>query len=374
MRASYRWRPPNRAKVTEIEESKDLTSLSLDEHIRNLKVHEMITKKDSKIVKAKGERRSLALKAKNESSNEECSTFGSEDEEYAMAVRDFKKFFKRRGRMSKPPKEKNQRALVGGSWSDIGEEDDEKVKDEACLMAYTSSEICLRIDLEPEEWIIDSGCYKHMTGNQKLFSTYKAYNGGNVIFGSNLRGNIIGKEPKNVNETLKDESWIIAMQEKLNQFIANDVWKLVPHPKSTTIIGTKWMYSNKLDENGVVSRNKARLVAQGYNQQEGIDYDETYAPIARLESIRILLAYACALDFKLFQIDVKSAFLNGFINEEKQTALAISMIEAEYISVGKACQQALWMKQALIDYYIRLDDVPIMCDNKGAIELSKNPV
>nr|GEW13761.1 copia protein [Tanacetum cinerariifolium] len=73
---------------------------------------------------------------------------------------------------------------------------------------------------------------------------------------------------------------------------------------------------NKLDENGVVSRNKARLFAQGYNQHEGIDYDETYASVARLESIRILLAYACALDFKLFQMDVKSAFLNGFINKE----------------------------------------------------------
>ncbi|GJU85200.1 copia protein [Tanacetum coccineum] len=287
-----------------------------------------------------------------------------------------------------------------------------------------------------------------------------------------------------------------------------------------TIIGTKWVYRNKLDENGVVTRNKARLVAQGYNQQEGIDYDETYAPVARLESIRILLAYACALDFKLYQMDVKSAFLNGFINEEvyvaqppgfidfakpnyvyklkkalyglkqapkawydrlkaflikhnysmgmvdntlftkkkdsnliivqiyvddiifgstcqemcddfakimhdefemrlwypkgsdietivyadsdhagdyvdrkstsgvctfmgccltswfskKQTALAISTTEAEYVSAEKACQQALWMKQALIDYGVRLDDIPIMCDNKGAIDLSKNPV
>ncbi|GJX92311.1 retrovirus-related pol polyprotein from transposon TNT 1-94 [Tanacetum coccineum] len=118
-------------------------------------------------------------------------------------------------------------------------------------------------------------------------------------------------EPKNVNEALGDESWIVAMQEELNQFIANDVWELVPQPKNMTIIGTKWVFRNKLDENGVVSRNKARLVAQGYNQQEGIDYDETYAPVARLESIRILLAYACALDFKLFQMDVKSAFLNG---------------------------------------------------------------
>ncbi|GJY88086.1 retrovirus-related pol polyprotein from transposon TNT 1-94 [Tanacetum coccineum] len=78
-----------------------------------------------------------------------------------------------------------------------------------------------------------------------------------------------------------------------------------------TIIGTKWAFRNKLDENGIISRNKVRLVAQGYNQQEGIDYDKTYAPVARLESIRILLAYACALDFKLFQMDVKSAFMNA---------------------------------------------------------------
>ncbi|GKA48956.1 copia protein, partial [Tanacetum coccineum] len=264
-------------------------------------------------------------------------------------------------------------------------------------------------------------------------------------------------EPKNINEALKDESWVIAMQEELNQFVSNDVWELVPNPMDMTIIGTKRVFRNKLDENGVVSRNKARLVAQGYNQQEGIEYDETYAPVARLESIRILLAYACALDFRLFQIDVKSAFLNGFINEEaryhvclcarfqedpktshleavkrifryvkgtthlglwypkgsdietivyadsdhagdyvdrkstsgictfmgccltswfskKQTALAISTTEAEYVSAGKACQQALWMKQALVDYGIRLDDIPIMCDNKGAIDLSKNPV
>ncbi|GJR60333.1 retrovirus-related pol polyprotein from transposon TNT 1-94 [Tanacetum coccineum] len=107
-------------------------------------------------------------------------------------------------------------------------------------------------------------------------------------------------EPKNVNEALTDDSWIVAMQEELNQFIANDVWELIPQPRNMTIIGTKWVFRNKLDKNGIVSRNKARLVSQGYHQQEGIDYDETYALVARLESIRILLAYACALDFKLF--------------------------------------------------------------------------
>ncbi|GKC22107.1 retrovirus-related pol polyprotein from transposon TNT 1-94 [Tanacetum coccineum] len=344
--------PKWRAKVTAIEESKDLTTLSLDELIGKVKVHEMIIKKDSEIFKAKGERKSLALKAKKESSDEECLTSGSEDEEYALAVKYFKNQEKRKihpnnliGECPKPPKDNNKRAFIGGSWSDSGEEEDEKAKDETCLMAQASNKICLGVDLEPDEWIKDSGCSKHMTGNRKLFSTYKAYNGGNFIFGGNLRGNIIGKgqicdnkcrvtfsehdseitkdgkvigrellhmdifgpfavrsyggnlytlvtvddysrmdhgrefdkevqfgefcnanEPKNVNEALQDKSWIIAMQEELNQFVANNVWELVPQPKNMTIIGTKWVYMNKLDENSVVSPNKARLVAQGYNQ------------------------------------------------------------------------------------------------------------
>ncbi|GJT52051.1 retrovirus-related pol polyprotein from transposon TNT 1-94 [Tanacetum coccineum] len=208
---------------------------------------------------------------------------------------------------------------------------------------------------KPNEWIKDSGCSKHMTGNRKLFSTYKAYNGGNVVFGSNLRVNIIGKEPKNVNEALGDESWIVAMQEELNQFVANDVWELVPQPRNMTIIGTKWVFRNKLDENGIVSRNKARLVAQGYNQQEGIDYDETYAPVARLESIRILLAYACALDFKLFQMDVKSAFLNGFINEEVYVAQPPGFIDFEKPDHVYKLKKALYgLKQAPKAWYDRL--------------------
>ncbi|GJW63713.1 retrovirus-related pol polyprotein from transposon TNT 1-94 [Tanacetum coccineum] len=193
--------PKWRAKVTAIEESKDLTSLSLNELIGNLKVHEMIIKKDSEIVKAKGERKYLALKAKKESSDEECSTSESEDEEYAMAVRDFKKFFKRRGRFVRQPRNdkktfqrsRDDKNGKRSSLSDSGEEYDEKAKDETCLIAQASNEICLGVDLEPDEWIKDSGYSKYMTGNRKLFSTYKAYNGGNVIFSSDLRSNNIAK-------------------------------------------------------------------------------------------------------------------------------------------------------------------------------------
>jgi hypothetical protein len=105
------------------------------------------------------------------------------------------------------------------------------------------------------------------------------------------------------------------MQEELNNFKRNEVWSLVPHPKQN-VVGTKWVFRNKQDEHGVVTRNKARLVAKGYAQVTGLDFEETFAPVARLESIRILLAYAAHYSFKLFQMDVKSAFLNGPIKEE----------------------------------------------------------
>nr|GEV44661.1 cytochrome P450 71A8-like [Tanacetum cinerariifolium] len=136
--------PKCRAKVIAIEESKDLTSLSLDELIGNMIVYEVIIKKDYEMVNGKREQnRSLALKAKKESSDEDRSTSDSEDEEYAMAVRDFKKFFKRRGRFecSKLSRNYNQRAFVGGSWSDSDGDDEEKTKDDKCLMANTSNEV-----------------------------------------------------------------------------------------------------------------------------------------------------------------------------------------------------------------------------------------
>ncbi|GJR78300.1 retrovirus-related pol polyprotein from transposon TNT 1-94 [Tanacetum coccineum] len=121
-------------------------------------------------------------------------------------------------------------------------------------------------------------------------------------------------EPKKLTEALEEKGWIIAMQEELTQFERNKVWTLVPKPHGKTIIGTKWIWKNKMDENGGVIKNKARLVAQGYNQQEGIDYEETFAPVARLEAIRIFLAYAAYMDFMVYQMDVKSVFLNGKIS------------------------------------------------------------
>jgi hypothetical protein len=122
-------------------------------------------------------------------------------------------------------------------------------------------------------------------------------------------------EPFRVEEVLLDPDWVLAMQEELNNFKRNEVWSLVPRPKQN-VVGTKWVFRNKQDEHGVVTRNKARLVAKGYAQVAGLDFEETFAPVARLESIRILLAYAAHHSFRLFQIDVKSAFLNGPIERE----------------------------------------------------------
>ncbi|GJW88032.1 putative ribonuclease H-like domain-containing protein [Tanacetum coccineum] len=123
-------------------------------------------------------------------------------------------------------------------------------------------------------------------------------------------------EPKKISEALEDESWVDAMQEELLQFEIQKVWVLVDLPYGKKAIGTKWVYRNKKDERGVVVRNKARLVAQGHRQEEGIDYDEVFAPVARLEAIRIFLAFASYMGFVVYQMDVKSAFLYGKIDEE----------------------------------------------------------
>ncbi|KAL8157755.1 hypothetical protein AgCh_002454 [Apium graveolens] len=137
-------------------------------------------------------------------------------------------------------------------------------------------------------------------------------------------------EPKNAQETVVDEHWYVAIQEELNQFERCDVWELVPPPRDAKIIGTRWVFKNKKDEDGNIIRNKARLVAQGYNQQEGINYDETYALVARLEAIQISMAFAAHKKFKLYQMDVKSAFLNGYLKVEVYVKQPPGFIHEKY--------------------------------------------
>jgi hypothetical protein len=145
------------------------------------------------------------------------------------------------------------------------------------------------------------------------------------------------------------------MHEELENFERNQVWELVDPPPNCKPIGTKWVWKNKEGENGEVVRNKSRLVAQGYSQKEGIDYEETFAPVARLETIRILLAFSVAKGFKLYQMDVKSAFLNGFLEEEVYVKQRPGFESVEFPHRVYRLRNALYgLKQAPCSWYCHL--------------------
>ncbi|KAA0037650.1 gag-pol polyprotein [Cucumis melo var. makuwa] len=162
-------------------------------------------------------------------------------------------------------------------------------------------------------------------------------------------------EPTSVENAFKDEYWINAMQEELLQFKRNNVWTMVPKPDGANVIGTKWIFKNKTDESGSIIRNKARLIAQGYAQVEGVDFDETFALVARLEAIRLLLSISCFRKFKLFRMDVKSAFLNGYLNEEVYVAQPKGFVDSEFPQYVYKLNKALYgLKQAPRAWYERL--------------------
>ncbi|KAJ9557676.1 hypothetical protein OSB04_012290 [Centaurea solstitialis] len=159
-------------------------------------------------------------------------------------------------------------------------------------------------------------------------------------------------EPKNVSQALDDSDWLLAMQEELLQFKRNKVYRLVPRPQDKSIIKTKWIFRNKKDESELIVRNKARLVAKGYSQQEGIDYDETFAPVARIEAIRIFLAYAAHKNIKVFQMDVKSAFLNGVLHEEVYIEQPEGFVDPDFPDHVCILDKALYgLKQAPRAWY-----------------------
>ncbi|XP_075507462.1 uncharacterized protein LOC142544285 [Primulina tabacum] len=162
-------------------------------------------------------------------------------------------------------------------------------------------------------------------------------------------------EPKNINDALKDEFWVNAMHEKLEQFVRNDVCDLVPRPLNTNVIGTKWIFKNKTDESGNIVWNKARLVAQGYTQVEGEDFDETFSPVARIESVRLMLGIACHMHIKLYQMNVKSAFLNGILNEETYVSQPKGFEYPHHLDHVYKLKKALYgLKQAPRAWYGRL--------------------
>ncbi|CAA7046855.1 unnamed protein product [Microthlaspi erraticum] len=169
-------------------------------------------------------------------------------------------------------------------------------------------------------------------------------------------------EPRNHREALEDADWIISMEEELEEFVRNDVWELVPLPDGVNVVGTKWIFKNKTDDAGSIVRNKSRLVAQGYSQVEGVDFDETFAPVARLESIRLFLGMACILNFKVYQMDVKSAFLNGILQEEVYVAQPKGLKILHILSMlrQRNCGQNLFTlekKNEMMMVQIYVDDI-----------------
>ena len=170
-------------------------------------------------------------------------------------------------------------------------------------------------------------------------------------------------EPTKVKEALQDESWVEAMHDELLQIQRNDVWTLVPISEGEHIIGTKWIFRNKNDEEGNVICNKVHFVAQGYSQMEGVDYEETFAPIARMESIKILFALACHLKFKLYQMDIKVAFLNGFLKEDIYVAQPKGFIDPHFLDHVLYPKKALYgLKQAPRAWYDRLTQYLVLHD------------
>ncbi|GJV51519.1 hypothetical protein Tco_1447260 [Tanacetum coccineum] len=257
-----KWSP----KVNAIEESKDLSTLHLDKLIRNLKVYEVVLEKGSETSKVKKEKyKSLALKARKVSSDEDESCSGSDEEKRRREkrIKGFKcgdpNHF-----ISDCPKHSfnDQKASVGGCWSESDEEDESK-RDEICLMALDNIEVCLKVKLEPDEWIKDSGCSRHMTGNKDLFSTYEAINGGNVVFGSNTKSKIIGKDyptkfdPKSIEGVFlgyspNSKAYIILNKEtmRINESL-NVRFEESPPLKSSTLVDDDDTIESQIIENQI---------------------------------------------------------------------------------------------------------------------------
>ncbi|GKB64195.1 retrovirus-related pol polyprotein from transposon TNT 1-94 [Tanacetum coccineum] len=204
-------------------------------------------------------------------------------------------------------------------------------------------------------------------------------------------------ELKNIKEAMHDHSWIESMQDELNQFKRLDVWELVERRVGRNIIAVKRLWKNKTDAENIFIRNKCCLVAKGYGQEEGNDFEESFALVTRLEAVRIFVAYATHKNFPIYQMDVKTAFLNGPLEEEafinhvgcnddckstlggtqflgdklvswsskKQDYTAMTTAEDEYVSFFACCAQVIWMRTRLLDYGFCYNKIPMYCDSIG---------
>nr|GFA24462.1 hypothetical protein [Tanacetum cinerariifolium] len=178
-------------------------------------------------------------------------------------------------------------------------------------------------------------------------------------------------EPNTYKETLTQACWIEAMQEELNEFEHLEVWELVPRPDQVMVITLKWIYKVKLDELGGILKNKARLVARGYRREEGIDFDESFAPVARLEAIQIFLAYAAHKNMIVYQMDVNIAFLNGNLREEVYVSQPNGFVDPDNPNHVYKLKKALYgLKQASRAWYDMLSSFLLSQDfSKGSVAL-----
>ncbi|GKC33276.1 integrase, catalytic region, zinc finger, CCHC-type containing protein [Tanacetum coccineum] len=191
-------------------------------------------------------------------------------------------------------------------------------------------------------------------------------------------------EPKTYKQALEHSCWIEAMQEEIHEFERLDVWILVPCPDNILIIPLKWIFKIKLVDrsHGDVLKNKARLVAKGYRQEAGIDFEESFAPVARLEAIRLFIAHAASMNMVIFQMDVKTAFLNGELNEVVYVSQPEDLViqkakkycpspQQKLNDIGPSglLSQILWIRSQLRDYGIVYNKIPIYWTIQSAIAL-----
>nr|GEW73419.1 retrovirus-related Pol polyprotein from transposon TNT 1-94 [Tanacetum cinerariifolium] len=162
-------------------------------------------------------------------------------------------------------------------------------------------------------------------------------------------------EPKNIKNATSDHSWVESMQDELNQFMRLQVWEIVPRPEEKNIIALKWLWKNKCDAENIMVQNKTRLVAKGYRQEEGIDFEESFAPVARLEAVRMFIAYAAHKNITIFQMNVKTNFLNGPLKEEVYVSQPEGFIDQEFPNHVYRLKKALYgLKQAPRGWYDKL--------------------
>nr|GFC87228.1 retrovirus-related Pol polyprotein from transposon TNT 1-94 [Tanacetum cinerariifolium] len=179
-------------------------------------------------------------------------------------------------------------------------------------------------------------------------------------------------EPKTYKKALTQACWIEAMQEELNEFERLGVWELVPRPYQVMVITLKWIYKVKLDELGGILKNNARLVARGYRQEEGIDFEESFSLVARLKAIRIFLAYAAHKNMVVYQMDVKTAFLNGNLREEVYISQPDGFVDPDNPNHVYKLKKALYgLKQVARAWYDMLSSFLLSQDfSKGSVDLT----